>query len=99
MNLTRRFILTLLSVGFTPLLILAFVSLNSADSMGDGLARKLRSGAETTLEIIERNLFERYGDVQAFCSNAVVRQFPLGTPESTAALVPAINTYVRLYGC
>lgn len=99
MNLTRRFILTLLGVGLTPLLVLAFVTLHSADTLGDGLARKLRSGAETTLEIIERNLFERYGDVQAFCSNAVVRQHPLGTPESTAVLVPAINTYVRLYGC
>ena len=99
MNLTRRFVLILLSVGLLPLLILAIVSLKSADSIGSGLANKLRSGAETTLEIIERNLFERYGDVQAFCSNEVVRKHPLGTAESTAALVPAINTYVRLYGC
>jgi len=99
MNLTRRFVLILLSVGLLPLLILAIVSLKSADSIGSGLANKLRSGAESTLEIIERNLFERYGDVQAFCSNEVVRQHPLGTAESTAALVPAINTYVRLYGC
>ena len=98
MNLTRRFVLILLSVGLVPLLILAAVSIKSADSAGAGLSAKLRVGAETTLEIIERNLFERYGDVQAFCSNPVVRQFPLGSPESTAALVPAINTYVRLYG-
>jgi methyl-accepting chemotaxis protein len=99
LNLTPRFVLILLSVGLLPLLILAFVSLRSADSIGTGLSFKLRSGAETTLEIIERNLFERYGDVQAFCSNSVVRQYPLGTPESTAVLVPAINIYVRLYGC
>lgn len=54
LNLTPRFVLILLAVGLLPLLILAFFSLKSADDIGAGLARKLRSGSETTLEIIER---------------------------------------------
>ena len=98
LNLTARFILTLLIVGLVPVLVLATFSIHSADAIAAESTHKLRTSAETTLEIIERNLFERYGDVQAFVSNPLVRQYPLGTPESTAALVPAINTYVALYG-
>ena len=99
LKLTSRFILILLAVGLIPLLVLAFISLNNADVIAQSATKKLRSSAENTLEIIERNLFERYGDVQAFVSNAVLREHPLGSPESTAVLVPAINTYIRLYGC
>jgi methyl-accepting chemotaxis protein len=51
----------------------------------------LQSEAEATIETIDRNLFERYGDVQAFAFNPLARG---GQEEVTQAA----NFYMRAYG-
>jgi methyl-accepting chemotaxis protein len=45
-----------------------------------------------TLDTVYRNLFERYGDAQAFAMH------PAALAMDRAALEPAIDAYVRLYG-
>ncbi|MCK6501657.1 MAG: cache domain-containing protein [Nitrospira sp.] len=51
-------------------------------------------------EKIDRNLFERYGDVQAFALNSEVRR-PLDrlTSAERASLTGTIDAYVKAYGC
>jgi methyl-accepting chemotaxis protein len=100
MNLTRRFVLILLTVGLIPLLVQALISLQSTAKIAAGSAGNLEQGAKGTLETIERNVFERYGDVQAFATNHVL--FVDDMEHNKAAkerLTDAINAYVRLYGC
>ncbi|MBY0408526.1 MAG: hypothetical protein K2Q01_12610, partial [Rickettsiales bacterium] len=50
-------------------------------------------------EIIDRNLFERYGDVQAFGQNrAAYNPAHWGNPSEENPLVSAINSYISNYG-
>ena len=51
------------------------------------------------VDVIERNLFERYGDVQAFTRNAAVREranWMSQRPDNP--IVEAMNDYMALYG-
>ena len=99
LNLTGRFVLILLVVGLIPLLVLASFSLRATDKIKLESSNKLESGAKNTLEMIERNIFERYGDVQAFATHPLLRADDLATnPATNAKLVEAANTYIKLYG-
>jgi len=98
LDLTKRFILILLIVGMVPVLVLAYFSLQSTAKIADGSRAMLQALSARLLDTIERNLFERYGDVQAFASNYILQVYPLSAPEAQKPITEAINTYVRLYG-
>jgi methyl-accepting chemotaxis protein len=58
-----------------------------------------RGHAQNIGETIDRNLFERYGDVQAFTRNAVVAEVDADpSPENRARLTGVMNEYMALYG-
>jgi methyl-accepting chemotaxis protein len=60
----------------------------------------LSSDAEHLQDQIDRNLFERYGDVQAFALNAAVhRDLSTLSPEAREGLVKLLDSYVLNYGC
>ncbi len=98
LKLTGRFVLILLAVGLVPLLVLAGLSLRSTARIAENATSGLEQSARGTLDTIERNLFERYGDVQAFASNSMFRYLDTSDPDSRETFTDAINTYVRLYG-
>lgn len=75
LKLTARFVLTLLVVGLVPLSVLAYFNLRSTAAIAEDASEQLQSLAVSTLDTIERNLFERYGDVQAFATNRVLQEF------------------------
>lgn len=93
--------LALLLTGVSLLPVIAIYSLlymhvgDFESSYGD----TLENAAEETISMIDRNLFERYGDVQAFGLNVAAhnpdnwRNFEPENP-----LINAINQYVKLYG-
>jgi methyl-accepting chemotaxis protein len=97
-KLTGRLVLSLLLVGLIPLLILAALSLRSTARIAENTESRLDATAAKTLDTIERNLFERYGDVQAFATNHVLFKSDPSTEAGRAEFIEAINTYVRLYG-
>ena len=98
LKLTGRFILTLLIVGLAPLLILATLSLRSTSRIAAASADSLRQSADVTIHTIERNLFERYGDVQAFAGSTMFKLLDPTELDSKRVFADAINTYVKLYG-
>jgi methyl-accepting chemotaxis protein len=98
LNLTGRFVLILLTVGLIPLLVIAGLSLKSTAKIASDIDLRLKTAAGGSLETIERNFFERYGDVQAFATNHVLFDNDLSQPAGRQKLTDAINTYVRLYG-
>lgn len=98
LKLTAKLVFSFLALGLIPLGVVAFISIRSANSISKGASDQLHQASLSTIDTIERNLFERYGDVQAFASNGILRLHEIGTPQSTIVLGEAINTYVRLYG-
>ncbi len=64
-----RLLAAFLAVGIVPLLIASFVAMSEINKAATKRAGSLESAAETVVGRIERNLFERYGDVQAFGLN------------------------------
>ena len=60
----------------------------------------LAASARSIQDRVDRNLFERYGDVQVFGLNTVVqRDLSSLTPPVRSEITDVINRYVTLYGC
>ncbi len=63
------------------------------ESLGDKLAQV----SSDTLDKLDRNLFERYGDVQAFSVNGVLQHTETWHRREGNEVVAAMNQYVDLY--
>jgi len=60
----------------------------------------IQSSASNIQDKVDRNLFERYGDVQAFALNDVThRDLEHLTPSEYEHMVEALNGYITGYGC
>lgn len=97
-NLSTRLILSMAAGGLIPLIALVAFSLNQAKTISRMASEEMHTLATTSLDIIERNLFERYGDVQAFATNRVLDAEDWSDPSTREAITAAINNYIRLYG-
>ncbi len=81
-----------LALGLLPVMAVGVIAyVRSSDSLERGAGEKLRAEAEAAIQKIDRNLFERYGDVQAFAFNPMAK----GSPEQVEA---AANFYTQAYG-
>ena len=97
-NLSLRIILSMALAGLIPILGLVVLSINTANTIQKMASEEMNVFAVQSLDTIERNLFERYGDVQAFASNAVLNSGNWNDSSANKAIVEAINNYIRLYG-
>ncbi len=99
-SLTRRLITAFVVVGILPMAVMAVFSVRNIEQLGSQLAVSFSTAAQTAVEKIDRNLFERYGDVQAFGVNGVVQDrrswYVVGSESNRVA--EAMNQYARLYG-
>lgn len=99
--LSTKLIVAFLTVGMVPLLVVYFVVQTFLTNKVENTASEnMASTAASVMDTIERNLFERYGDVQAFASNTVLQDkdhwYNVGSADNPVA--QAMNTYVGLYG-
>lgn len=91
-SLNRQLLWGLLLLGLIPLLLTGGLGYQrSEQSLRVKTELYLAAQAEAVIDKIDRNLFERYGDVQMIALNPSV----LGLPEVATA---AANAYVRAYG-
>jgi len=97
-NLSTRIILSMATAGLIPVLGLLALNIDKANTISEMASEEMHIMALNCLDTIERNLFERYGDVQAFATNEVVSSGDWMDPNVNKAIVDAINNYVRLYG-
>ena len=99
-SLTGRIVLWMVSLAAVPLAIIAYLSFENLDAIEADAPQAFQSVAEATLDKIERNVFERYGDVQAFGVNDAVSDsanwYQEGSDKNRIAR--AANEYARLYG-
>ena len=73
-SLNLKLIVSFLALGLLPALVLGWYGFrSSAGALRDAAGDRLEDAAVTDGDIIDRNLFERYGDVQAFAANPMAR--------------------------
>lgn len=81
--------------GVLPAVMLTGMFLNERSQIDEISYKVVGEAAARVMDTIDRNLFERYGDVQAFAANNTIRELFNGG--SRASAVDAMNTYVSLY--
>jgi methyl-accepting chemotaxis protein len=85
-----------LIVGLIPLGVVTVINNISFKEIQDINARNLQTVATEIADKIDRNLFERYGDVQAFALNTVLRNSDTWYT-SASPIVASMNSYVDTY--
>ncbi len=99
-SLSRRVSQALFLIGLVPAIILALVNLKTLKDLADTKGSELVSQSITLGELINRNLFERYGDVQAFGYNQAIHDreswYKVGSESNQIARV--MNDYIKSYG-
>jgi methyl-accepting chemotaxis protein len=99
--IARKLALLCLGFGLIPVAVVATLMLNrSTATIRERTADRLRESAGQVADKIDRNLFERYGDVQAFGFNDVVRDkaswYKVGAEQNR--ITDRMNAYVAAYG-
>jgi methyl-accepting chemotaxis protein len=99
-SLRAKLIATFSVVGLLPAALLTACALAGAGYLEDQQSGLLRTMAVAALDKIDRNLFERYGDAQAFAANpALLDRATWGErDEGQNPITRAANRYVALYG-
>jgi methyl-accepting chemotaxis protein len=96
MSLKWKQIILYLMIGMVPLGVVMMMNNMSFKEIRNLNASNLQSVAGNIADKIDRNLFERYGDVQAFGLNAVLQNREHWyKPDSP--IVTAMNSYVDTY--
>ncbi|MFC0536552.1 methyl-accepting chemotaxis protein [Pelagicoccus mobilis] len=95
---TRLLIFSLL-IAVGPLSLLIWRTGVNASKIEKDLLNSFGEYAISTIDIVERNLFERYGDAQAFAANEVLldRDQWGKTKASENGVIRAMNAYMDLY--
>jgi len=104
MNMTRlsirtKLVLLLLVFGLMPLAAVMPIVFRELDAMQQSHLDDMKTTTEGIGELIDRNLFERYGDAQAFGTNAASRDihnwYRAG---SDNPIIISMNAYMTNYG-
>ncbi len=90
----------LVAFGLVPALAILYELNDSREDFQAPVRAASEYAANRLIETVDRNLFERYGDVQAFAINphATDRSAWANAQTRETPLVAAMNAYTRLYG-
>jgi methyl-accepting chemotaxis protein len=85
--------------GALPMGAVGIIAYGSAEDMKEKIGLQFLSEGKGLADKIDRNLFERYGDVQAFGFNeAITRVTQWNDPTEFNAISQVMNKYVQAYG-
>ena len=100
LSLTVKLTLVTIVAGLLPAAVIGFLAIRTSGHMAEEVGASFQSMAANVADKIDRNLFERYGDVQAFGVNEAVNDKPswhqVGSEKNKIAA--AANNYAALYG-
>lgn len=98
-GIRTKLIVLLMVFGLAPACIMFGLLYSQQTGIKDALTAKVATMAVAVNDVIDRNLFERYGDVQAFGLNtAAHKSGNWGWPSADNPLVRAMNGYMTGYG-
>jgi methyl-accepting chemotaxis protein len=99
-GLTKKLVVLFVTFGVVPLSIVGLIAFNATRTIESKTASRLQLLSVNLADKIDRNLFERYGDVQAFGYNEVdfdrSSWYKVGAEKNR--IVPRMNQYVVAYG-
>ncbi|MEM1303799.1 MAG: methyl-accepting chemotaxis protein, partial [Planctomycetota bacterium] len=97
-TLSSKIVALCLAAALAPLVVVTAVTMNAVGKLSRDAANEYETIAVNVADSIDRNLFERYGDVQAFGLNTVVQdRSQWGRPGAETELVATLNRYVDTY--
>jgi hypothetical protein len=73
LSLSSKLIIGFIAMGMIPLIVLSLLLYRATRQINRDTEADYHTYASALLDKIERNLFERYGDVQAFAANEVLQ--------------------------
>jgi methyl-accepting chemotaxis protein len=101
-RLRTKLVLTFVVAGAVPALLCAAVAWKATSSLAQSTGHRFETLASDSLDKVDRFLFERYGDVQAFGFNSSVRDAAKWPKDAAGAvnhpIVGAMNDYMACYG-
>ncbi|TWU58739.1 Methyl-accepting chemotaxis protein 4 [Rubripirellula tenax] len=98
LSIRNKLIATCMLCGILPTLLIGSMAWNAGNRMAENTALEYKVIAASVADKIDRNLFERYGDVQAFGLNHAVRdQGSWYVQGEENPIVAAMNDYVDTY--
>ncbi len=97
MGLGPKFASLFVLLGTIPTLIVSYIAYQATETILTKTGNQFADMARNVADKIDRNLFERYGDVQAFGLNEVVRSKDQWYKNDSTPLVTAMNKYVDTY--
>ncbi|MDA0738097.1 MAG: hypothetical protein O2999_08375 [Nitrospirae bacterium] len=74
LGLTPKLVALLLVFACIPTMVVAYIGYDATTDMEEGVGTRFEATAISLADKVDRNLFERYGDVQAFASNRIVQE-------------------------
>ncbi len=99
LSVRTKLVILLVWVSIIPAGLIFGIFLSQRAKLEESYATLYASEAAILLDLIDRNLFERYGDVQAFGYNAAAKDqanWKVATADNP--LVVAMNNYTAAYG-
>ena len=99
-GLTPKLVLVLIMFSIIPMSIVAYMGFDASHEIEETAGKRFQVTAENIGDKIDRNLFERYGDVQAFGKNRILSErYNWYTPgEHDNEIAKVMNEYVATYG-
>ena len=98
MNIRGKFVAILLAFGLLPSIAIFLVYQFEEQIFKDSFGVRIQVSAASLNDVIDRNLFERYGDVQAFGLNGEASNPDnWGKPSADNPLVRSMNSYMTGY--
>lgn len=99
LSVRTKLVILFLMFSIVPTVAMFFVFYNEEESIRTMAKDAIKDQTITIGELIDRNLFERYGDVQAFGYNtAAYDPAHWSKPGTENPLIAAMDNYVKAYG-
>ena len=99
-GLTPKLVILLIMFSVIPMGIVAYMGFDASHNIEETVGKRFQITAENIADKIDRNLFERYGNVQAIGKNRILSErYNWYTPgEKGNEIVRTMNEYVATYG-
>ena len=97
MKITAKLIIAFLALSLIPLLIVMTIANNSFNVIEEEHLKFYEDTSASIADLIDRNLFERYGDVQAFALNGLIQNKDSWYKKENSTLSDMMNKYVDTY--
>ncbi len=99
LTITKKLMSLFLVFGLVPMAIMGMISYNCTVLVDENSLKQMEDISKSTADLIDRNLSERYGDVQTFGMNSVIhnKENWYKTDEKENKIIQVMNQLVDTY--